>query len=89
MVIRQSEFELALRPVMEGVLRERVLFLKSIYPFSTWTDEKRMILAREVKEKHVEANNLIIRQGSIANHFFIIYAGVVRIIKQVGCVSLN
>ena len=85
MVIRQRAFELALRPVMEGVLRERVLFLKSIYPFSTWTDEKCMILAREVKEKHVESNELIIRQGSIANHFFIIYSGVVRIIKQVGC----
>jgi hypothetical protein len=84
-VIRQRAFELALRPVMEGVLRERVLFLKSIYPFSTWTDEKCMILAREVKEKHVESNELIVRQGSIANHFFIIFSGVVRIIKQVGC----
>ena len=33
----------------------------------------------------VESNHLIIRQGAIANHFFIIYSGVVRIIKQVGC----
>eukprot|EP00802_Teleaulax_amphioxeia_P005579 Tamp_05583.p1 GENE.Tamp_05583~~Tamp_05583.p1 ORF type:complete len:579 (+),score=43.85 Tamp_05583:629-2365(+) len=82
-VIQQSQFELALRPVMEGVLRERALFIGSIYPFSTWTDDERMALAREVQEMHVDSNQLIVRQGSIANHFFIIYSGVVRIIKQI------
>ncbi len=52
-LLTKNQPDLNLRPVLEGVLRERALFLKCIYPFSTWTDEKRMILAREVKEKHV------------------------------------
>ncbi len=36
---------------------------------------ERHHLARQVRELHVPSNTLVIRQGAVANDFFVIYSG--------------
>lgn len=83
LTMEQYPFEKAMEPLLERVIRERALFLQGIKPFSTWTDEERMAMAGEFREQHCPSNTLIIRQGGIANDFFIILSGIVSVIKQI------
>jgi CRP-like cAMP-binding protein len=39
---------------------------------------ERYHLARQVRELHVPSNTLVIRQGAVANDFFVIYSGSLR-----------
>ncbi|MCL4259651.1 MAG: cyclic nucleotide-binding domain-containing protein, partial [Anaerolineales bacterium] len=63
-------------------ISERVAFLRKIHLFYGLDDEALTRLAQEVEELSVPQGEVIVKQDSPADQFYMIYNGHVRIARQ-------
>jgi len=62
---------------------QRSRFLKSIFPFSDWTESKRLQLAKLLQKRYLPSNKIIVKQGAIPKEFFILEKGVCRVLREI------
>lgn len=63
-------------------ISERVAFLRKIHLFYGLDDEALTRLAQEVEELSVPQGEVIVKQDSLADQFYMIYDGHVRIVRK-------
>ncbi|HRQ32238.1 MAG TPA: cyclic nucleotide-binding domain-containing protein, partial [Anaerolineales bacterium] len=63
-------------------ISERVAFLRKIHLFYGLDDEELTHLAQEVEELSVPQGEVIVKQDSLADQFYMIYDGHVRIVRK-------
>lgn len=68
----------------EARILERIEFLKKIYLFSTLNEEQLDTVARIMSEQWVDDGEYICRQGEEGDVLYIIYRGIVEVIKKSG-----
>lgn len=63
---------------------QRIAFLKKVHLFRSLDDEQLTRVAEELTEHHFGAGEVVFRQGTQADSFFLIYRGKVRVTRRDG-----